>query len=49
MSLGAFDVNANDSKIRIIVMEKLVVTNFTGNKVAAFENYIYLVVVFLLI
>jgi hypothetical protein len=45
-SLGVFDVNANDGEIRMMVVEELVVTNSTGDIVAASENCVYLVVVF---
>lgn len=44
-SLGAFDVNANDGEIRMMVVEEIVVTNSTGDRVAASENS-YLAVVF---
>jgi hypothetical protein len=46
-SLGTFNKNAKDSEIWMIVEEELIVTNFTGDRVAASKDCTYLTVVFL--
>ncbi len=45
-SLGTFDENAIDGEIWMMVVEQLIVTNSTGDRVAASEDCTYLAVVF---
>ena len=45
-SLGTFDENAIDGEIQVMVVEELVVTNSTGDRVAASEDWTRLAVGF---
>lgn len=45
-SLGTFDEKAKDGKIRMMVVEELVVTNSTGDRVAASEDCTHLAATF---
>lgn len=45
-SLGTFDENAKDGEIRVIVVEEQVVTNSTGDRVAASKDCTHLIVAF---